>query len=74
MPPEVLTRIFDPFFTTKAPGEGSGLGLSVVYGIVSAMGGDIKVQSSTEAIGSGTQFRVFLPRVHGEARGATAGI
>ncbi len=63
MSPEVLERIFDPFFTTKAPGEGSGLGLSVVYGIVSAMGGDIKVQSSTGEAGRGTRFRVFLPRL-----------
>ncbi len=61
MTPEVVERIYDPFFTTKAPGEGSGLGLSVVYGIVSAMGGEIKVHSSTAAVGSGTQFRVFLP-------------
>ncbi len=73
MPPEVLTRIFDPFFTTKAPGEGSGLGLSVVYGIVSGMGGDIKVQSRTEPVGSGTQFRVFLPRLNGEASGGAGG-
>jgi signal transduction histidine kinase len=47
MTPEVLERLFDPFFTTEAPGEYSGLGLSVVYGIVSAMGGVIKVGSST---------------------------
>jgi signal transduction histidine kinase len=63
MTPAVMQRIFDPFFTTKAPGEGSGLGLSVVYGIVRAMGGDIKVRSSTAAVGSGSQFQVFLPRL-----------
>jgi signal transduction histidine kinase len=63
MTPEVLERIFDPFFTTKAPGEGSGLGLSVVYGIVKSLGGEIKVRSSTGASGAGTQFRVFLPTV-----------
>jgi light-regulated signal transduction histidine kinase (bacteriophytochrome) len=63
MTPAVMQRIFDPFFTTKAPGEGSGLGLSVVYGIVTAMGGDIKVHSSTAAVGGGTQFEVFLPRL-----------
>ena len=62
MSPEVIERIYDPFFTTKAPGEGSGLGLSVVYGIVSAMGGVIKVHSRTAAVGKGTRFRVYLPR------------
>jgi PAS domain S-box-containing protein len=61
MTPEVRERLFDPFFTTKAPGEGSGLGLSVVYGIVSDMGGTIHVDSSTAAGASGSQFRVFLP-------------
>jgi light-regulated signal transduction histidine kinase (bacteriophytochrome) len=60
---DVLERIYDPFFTTKAPGEGSGLGLSVVYGIVSAMKGEIRVRSSTEGPERGTQFRVFLPRI-----------
>jgi len=61
MTPEVRERLFDPFFTTKAPGEGSGLGLSVVYGIVSGMGGVIKVESSTAAVDSGSQFQLFLP-------------
>jgi light-regulated signal transduction histidine kinase (bacteriophytochrome) len=61
MTPEVMERIFDPFFTTKAPGEGSGLGLSVVYGIVKSLGGDIKVRSSTALGSAGTQFQVFLP-------------
>jgi PAS domain S-box-containing protein len=61
MTPEVMARIFDPFFTTKAPGEGSGLGLSVVYGIVKGLRGVIKVRSSSEAGSSGTEFRVFLP-------------
>jgi signal transduction histidine kinase len=61
MTPEVLERLFDPFFTTKAPGEGSGLGLSVVYGIVNAMGGVIKVDSSTKPVGGGTRFQLFFP-------------
>ncbi len=61
MTPEVMERIFDPFFTTKAPGEGSGLGLSVVYGIVKSLGGDIKVRSSAALSSTGTQFQVFLP-------------
>lgn len=59
--PEVLRRVFDPFFTTKAPGKGSGLGLSVVYGIVTQLEGAIEVDSRAGSVGTGTQFRVILP-------------
>jgi len=59
--PDVLERIFDPFFTTKPPGEGSGLGLSVVYGIVQGLGGLLDVVSSVLPTECGTRFRVFLP-------------
>ena len=61
MPPEVLEKIFDPFFTTKSTGQGTGLGLSVVYGIVSKHKGYIEVASTA---GYGTTFSVTFPRLH----------
>ena len=59
IPPEHLDRIFQPFFTTKENGGGTGLGLSVTHGIVSAMGGGIQVESRP---GEGTRFLVYFPQ------------
>ncbi len=56
--PEVLPRIFDPFFTTKEPGKGTGMGLSISYGIIERHGGKIFVESE---LGKGTEFTIKLP-------------
>ena len=66
MPPEVVARAFDPFFTTKPMGEGTGLGLSMIYGFAKQSGGQVRIASG---VGSGTTVCLYLPRHRGEADG-----
>ncbi len=58
MSPEVLAQVFDPFYTTKPPGQGTGLGLPMVYGFAKRSGGHARIQSRS---GSGTTVRIYLP-------------
>ena len=69
MAPDVLAHIFEPFYTTKGVGEGSGLGLSTVYGIVKQNHGFISAESK---LGQGAQFKIYLPRQVGTSATSTA--
>jgi PAS domain S-box-containing protein len=67
MPPEVVGKAFDPFFTTKPIGEGTGLGLSMIYGFVKQCAGHVRIYSE---VGAGTTIKLFLPRAVAMAAGA----
>ncbi len=67
MAPEVIARAFDPFFTTKPLGQGTGLGLSMIYGFARQSGGQVHICSQ---LGRGTTVRLYLPRHMGEAEAA----
>jgi len=64
MAPDVLARAFDPFYTTKPIGQGTGLGLSMVYGFAKQSEGQVRLYSE---VGQGTTVRLYLPRYRGEA-------
>jgi signal transduction histidine kinase len=62
IPSDVMPRVFDPFFTTKAPGKGTGLGLAIVHRIVTALKGEIYIESQ---VGSGTIVKLIMPPAQG---------
>ena len=64
MTPDVMARAFDPFFTTKPLGQGTGLGLSMIYGFAKQSGGKVRIYSK---VGQGTTVRIYLPRHDGDA-------
>jgi len=68
MAPGVIAKAFDPFFTTKPIGEGTGLGLSMIYGFAKQSGGQVRISSE---LGKGTSMCIHLPRYHGEAGAST---
>lgn len=70
MTPEVIAKAFDPFFTTKPIGQGTGLGLSMIYGFAKQSGGQVRIHSE---IGLGTAVCVYLPQFNGDVAAVTRG-
>ncbi len=70
MPPDVIAKAFDPFFTTKPIGQGTGLGLSMIYGFAKQSGGQVRIHSM---LGEGTTVCFYLPRHRGAAEGQEVG-
>lgn len=68
MPPDIIERVFDPFFTTKPIGQGTGLGLSMIYGFVRQSGGQVRIYSE---VGQGTTMCLYLPRHLGNVASST---
>ncbi|KAA9011080.1 PAS domain S-box protein [Sphingobium limneticum] len=66
MPSDVIARVFEPFYTTKPIGQGTGLGLSMIYGFAQQSGGQVRIHSQ---VGEGTTVRLFLPRYEGLVSG-----
>ena len=71
MPAEVISKAFDPFFTTKPLGEGTGLGLSMIYGFAKQSGGQARIYSE---VGKGTTVCIYLPRYRGDAKADETGL
>ena len=64
MAPEILARAFEPFYTTKPLGQGTGLGLSMIYGFAKQVGGHVRI---TSEVGRGTTVLLYMPRARGAA-------